>query len=581
MRIIKVIIFCVCTAVFFSAAAQAEDNRQKHISFTDNHSMPLIELSQNRNLEFKLQTPTLALPESGSVKHYPKLAAVHFLTNEKGIIFKTPSFEDKTSDNCKKAGYDLTTCADGTFPKTLCPYNGSYFKECCSADYKYTKTECTYPHTASANSCGGKYRCYCDRALYPIETASGCAFPKIPTSDTCTQDGTPYYSACICPSEYNKTCTEKNQTGVDTPCNHNGENKYTSCRCKQGYNLTCSGEGNSPADPTDYCLLNGIKYYNNCNTCANRCTVSELAKKSSIVYEYEECSKKYCAVGCALNYINWCVMPETDCAKLGYTKSVSQCPDGYLKCPGNSAAVFCPDENVSGSTGGDNDAKDEPVEDLTCKVASILYGDGTCSNGKIISGKTPIGIIFDSTNRLAFALSTINEDGSEGSANMIFSYPNMQTGKETYCNATDTSESNSFASCAPDGRANTDAILGQHKAWLLMMDNDSSCTGNCKKGCAAAVAANSYEPAGCTKDFCKKTKWFLPSLRDSRTIAYGGDFYTPYKLTSKYNSSWGIVWLWTSSERSADKVWMATFNGGAKTMDKRSSTASVRPVVKY
>ena len=39
---------------------------------------------------------------------------------------------------------------------------------------------------------------------------------------------------------------------------------------------------------------------------------------------------------------------------------------------------------------------------------SVLYGDGTVSK-EIITGKTPIGIVFDTDNRLAVALTDVKK----------------------------------------------------------------------------------------------------------------------------------------------------------------------------
>ena len=172
--------------------------------------------------------------------------------------------------------------------------------------------------------------------------------------------------------------------GKGTGCTKNGTTKYTACECKAGYNLTCSGSGGSPARPTDYCLKDGIKYYNSCNTCAFRCSIAEADKQPGIVYEYEECSKKYCDIGCATGYVDWCVKPETDCAKLGYTKSASQCANGYLKCPYNSAAVFCEDEVVEACTVANctTCVSGDKTKCATCKFGYTLT-NGLCVSNLI------------------------------------------------------------------------------------------------------------------------------------------------------------------------------------------------------
>ena len=126
------------------------------------------------------------------------------------------------------------------------------------------------------------------------------------TNDNCTEEGKRYYSGCVCPSNYNQTCDGQNQQGVGEGCNDNGTVKYTSCQCKAGYSMTCTDIG--PVTPSDYCLMNGIKYYNNCKTCENKCTLDSCP--AGVSCTQEECSGKYCAVGCAVDYKDldnyWC-----------------------------------------------------------------------------------------------------------------------------------------------------------------------------------------------------------------------------------------------------------------------------------
>lgn len=124
----------------------------------------------------------------------------------------------------------------------------------------------------------------------------------------------------------------------------------------------------------------------------------------------------------------------------------------------------------------------------------ILYGDGTVSKN-LISGKTPIGLVFDETNRLAMALTDVAPDGSAGDkvyiawSNKSYDIPDL----------TNCKEESTLTTCSPDGRSNTDKIL--------------ACGSGCG-GTPAATAVNNYQPTGCTKDFCKKSKWFIPSMRD-------------------------------------------------------------------
>lgn len=342
MRIIRTIIFCTCVVVSLTGTAfSVYRNKNINIAYETHKPLPL-EVSQNL-LDIRPEPLALELPaQEASLSHFPKLAAVHFLTKENGLNFGSPEFPDITAEQCKKLGYTVTSCPGGTLIDA-CPYNSSYHKTCCSSEYKYTASNCSLLNTTSA-SCGGKYKdCDCNATMYPVTSCTSPQVVATGSGSSCTVNGVKRYSECICPSSYSETCTGQNMQGKGTGCTKNGTTKYTACECKAGYNLTCSGSGGSPARPTDYCLKDGIKYYNSCNTCAFRCSIAEADKQPGVVYEYEECSKKYCDIGCATGYVDWCVKPETDCAKLGYTKSASQCPDGYLKCPYNSAAVFCED----------------------------------------------------------------------------------------------------------------------------------------------------------------------------------------------------------------------------------------------
>ena len=342
MRIIRTIIFCASMVVYSSTAVRASVNNNQIGGLSNNPDATLIEKNQNR-FEFGPQTLSLELPDAGSVsvKNFPKLASVHFLTESNSLQFNVPAFEDTSVQNCKDLGYTKTSCSSGN-PSVFCPYNNAYFKECCDASYKYTADSCTYPNTISKTSCGGKYQCTCDTTLYPVTSCTSPQTPATGNGSSCTANGVTRYSECVCPSNYTETCTGQNQQGRGTGCTYNGTTKYTACECKPGYNQTCTELG--PVTPSDYCQMNGIKYYNNCKTCENKCKLDSCP--AGVSCTLEDCSGKYCDVGCATGYVNWCTKPETDCAKLGYTKSVSQCSDGYLQCPYNSAAVFCEEQAV-------------------------------------------------------------------------------------------------------------------------------------------------------------------------------------------------------------------------------------------
>ncbi len=176
--------------------------------------------------------------------------------------------------------------------------------------------------------------------------------------------------------------------------------------------------------------------------------------------------------------------PAPDCASLGYAMTADDCTGLItVKCPTDTSKIFCKKA-----------AAPKPQTELP-----ILYGDGTVASG-VVTGKTPIGVVFDTENRLALALTDVKKDGTAGSEAMLWSSSYCDTSGLQNCFDPDTKSPP--ITCGVDGRLNTNAILA------------STCNGTTY----AANATNNYQPAGCTKDFCKKSKWFLPSLRDLKNI---------------------------------------------------------------
>ena len=488
------------------------------------------------NSEISFQSLDLHLPTRNSFQ----TASVSFITGGDALSF--PEFPDNSPEQCKNFGFTLTSCPSGN-PSGICPYNTSYFKECCDARYKYNKNECTYPNTVSGDSCGGKFMCYCDRSLYP-ETK--CVSPQIPEGDTCVEDGVPYYSKCVCPTYYSQTCDGQNLQGSGEGCTQDGVTKYTSCECKAGYTMTCSDMG--PSTPTDYCLKDGIKYYNSCKTCENKCTLDSCPE--GVLCEYEDCSQKYCDIGCAVGYTNWCTPPETDCATLGYTKTASDCDgDGedVIKCPYDTAAVFCK----------------EPAS-ISCQVGAVLASDKKCYDAvNLPSSVKAIAVVFDVENQLAVALTNVKQDGSAGSETMAWSHGYCDTPYLENCGY------DSPTTCGVDGRANTDAILATN--------------GGCTRTTYAANAVNAYFPSGCSTDFCKQGKWFLPSMRDLNTIySFKSAVNNTLSLLSSIGASQlGGLYLWSSTEYNNSLAWGLDMDSGGQSFNDKGINNYVRPVIYY
>ena len=237
-----------------------------------------------------------------------------------------------------------------------------------------------------------------------------------------------------------------------------------------------------------------------------------------------------------------------DCASLGYTMSAADCTDGVkVACPTDTSKVFC-----------------KTVQPVTCIVGSILGGDQFCYKDKLPDNVKPVGIVFDTDNKLAVALTDINSSGSAGSSAMYWSTSYYDIPALGNCTS-----STDLTTCGVDGRANTMDI------WLC----GSSCGST-----PAAGATKSYEPSGCSKDFCKKTKWFLPSMRDLITL-YDAKSYVNASLSLTASSgATGLSlshFYWSSTEYNSDVAWAMYMNDGGRLHRNKNYTEYVRPVVKY
>ena len=242
-----------------------------------------------------------------------------------------------------------------------------------------------------------------------------------------------------------------------------------------------------------------------------------------------------------------CAVPPT-CEQLGYKMKVDDCGENpVLRCPfalSDDNQVYCT----------------ESAQNQVVSVGAILYGDGTVASG-LVTGKTPIGIVFDTANRLAVALTDINSSGSAGSSTMYWS--------TSYYDIPALGNCTDLTTCGVDGRANTTAIL------------------NCGSSCGttpAATATNSYEPSGCSKDFCKKTKWFLPSMRDLITL-YNAKSYVNASLSLTASSGAKTLtesYYWSSTEYNLNNAWNLRMSDGNRVwLSKTLYNYYVRPVLAF
>ena len=279
---------------------------------------------QDRSAQIQLQN------EPYTLNRLKKLAKVHFIvdTNDKlGFDNIEQSFDHDNVNRCKTLGFNKTgACGANERVSRYCPYDNSYYDQCCDLNFGYAKAECSYPNTISGNSCGGKFKCYCDRSIYPY-TATSCPSPKIHNEDKCAEvtysagkaTTSVYYSDCLCPSTWITCDSSIHQKGNGTACEYNGVTTYASCTCEAGYSLLCDEFG--PQSPMDYCFLKGTKYYKTCKTEKDVC--------ESLGYKYskdEPCDAdsviaSYCPRGSGNTYFSCKIDPDKYCKNRGYTQT--------------------------------------------------------------------------------------------------------------------------------------------------------------------------------------------------------------------------------------------------------------------
>ena len=265
-----------------------------------------------------------------------KTAKVHFVVNSSdkmGFDYKEHEFNHDNINRCKALGFSKTgTCAAGQYAVRFCPYDNAYFSQCCDNTYAYSKAECSYPRTISSNSCGGKFKCYCDTSLYPH---TSCPSPKEP-ADKCVDDTGTHYAECNCPSYY-KPCTGNNMQGVGTGCNRDGEMVYAACECKSGYKYVCEEFG--PTSPNDYCL-NGIKYYTSCKNINNVCTEELKNKYPSYNVVQGECGQYEQQIDTCSKDGTFKVCKQTCKSRLANNKSYGIDSNGFIYSISSPSTVY-------------------------------------------------------------------------------------------------------------------------------------------------------------------------------------------------------------------------------------------------
>ena len=234
-----------------------------------------------------------------------------------------------------------------------------------------------------------------------------------------------------------------------------------------------------------------------------------------------------------------CIQPPS-CDTLGYTMTADQCGDAvkFLKCPLDQSKMFClTQEEIDGNAVG--------------HVGDILYSDKTFST-ELITGKTPIGVVFDEANHLAVSLDQTQ-----------LAWANSYEDIPTLGNCSD------GLTCSTNGKQNTEAIINYGKA------NN--------KGYPAAEYCVAYKPSTVYQDetWYAAGAWFLPSVKELNTL-YANKAAVNAALTKVNATTLGNEYYWSSTEYNGTNAWLLRMSDGSRDWYYKSYTSYyVRPVLAF
>lgn len=219
------------------------------------------------------------------------------------------------------------------------------------------------------------------------------------------------------------------------------------------------------------------------------------------------------------------------CTDMGYTMSAADCPDGGIKCPWDTSKMLCLSS----------------IEATGCQIGDILFNDLSCGSS-VAPPKVPIGVVFNPDKKLAIALEKSNLAWAGSS---VKSY-NLTALK-------DCTDSNSVASCSPDGKSNTAKII------LSSGINDNY---------PAAKYCYQYATSGTNPG-----EWFMPSMSDLMDL-YENDAKVNETM-QRLNATAVTSDIWSSNEQGAEHAWMVSYDMRRKTYYLKSTALQARAVINY
>ena len=230
-----------------------------------------------------------------------------------------------------------------------------------------------------------------------------------------------------------------------------------------------------------------------------------------------------------------CVTPPS-CETLGYTDTADKCDgDAMVKCPFDTSKVFC---------------RAYATTKVCDTIGDVLYDNKSCAIDidNIDPNRTPIGVVFDVSRKLAIAL-----DQGSSLKWAVSGYVDIP-GLTNYRDKT-----------AAQGDYN-----GKSNTGIIRAHGDS----------------NGYEtPAA---DYCynyvttgtKTGDWYLPALGELLLI-YNNRTALNNSLSKVGGTQLETDWNWSSSESYESTAWGLLFTIGKWDFYSKGNNDSVRPVLAY
>ncbi len=214
-----------------------------------------------------------------------------------------------------------------------------------------------------------------------------------------------------------------------------------------------------------------------------------------------------------------------DCEEYGYTLTASDCAGrASLKCPFDYSKLFCVVKEPTGKN---------------CVVGALLYDDLNCYRyTSAPSGKNAIGVVFDTTKRLAVLL-TPPQKRKWGAEDRGYMVTDVTSGDYTYTST--------------DGQENTQILIG-------------------------AMGSGTDTAAG----YCYGLGGFLPSASELKTL-YDNKEIVNNKLNSLPNSSTILISdiYWSSNGYGNKAAAVFSMDHGSLTGYLRTATVNTRCAVAY